>query len=268
MPPLASAIVIAGLVAALFSLTFLWVQLRKEPRLSRPIVAAVSLLICSLIAAVILSLSRGVKSRLEPPSYPSITIPEYPRYNPSTSVEIPHDAFISATTMGDTNKVLKRALDHASYTSASYYHVPDGYVLATPLERIASNGTPLQPPYRWLLSSEPAPTSFKTYLAALLISAPQGYYREISFLVTNEPLGFDKHPPTLEEATHLWSAGFTGLPHDIASTPLRDDYQCLALVYEFTKEANGSISTEQRIDAKSHLIASGLGQPLRLTTKE
>jgi hypothetical protein len=103
------------------------------------------------------------------------------------------------------------------------------------------------------------------YLRALF-TASEGYYRVIVFTVTDVPFGSGDGSMTSERATSLLARGFNPLPQDVSARPLPANYALTGLVYEFQRE-QGKDPVQllpSHLDAKTHLVASGLWAALGL----
>ena len=169
-------------------------------------------------------------------------------------------------TLGDVARRLEAALASVGYGERSYYAVPGGFALATRLEQIAPDGTPKPDPQRWSTALPEQPVfSLADYLHALF-AAPQGDYRVIVFVVTNQPFGTTSRPATHEQAEAWLSGGLDRLPRALQAQPFDADSEASALVYQFRKRGHGDppVALESgAASAASQLDRSGIAAALR-----
>jgi hypothetical protein len=195
------------------------------------------------------------------PGIPSFPWPP-PRF--SSRAEVSRNFFSDDKRLGEVADTLERALERAGHVEWSYYSVPKGFALATRLENLNSDGSPKSD--RWASTvGLGRDFSILDYLRALF-TAPAGYFRIIVFTVTSEPFTPTEVGPSREQAMEWISLGGTGLPHAIADIPFGDDYECIALIYEFEKNepANEAVTLlPGRYPGKVHLQKSKIWKGLR-----
>jgi hypothetical protein len=195
------------------------------------------------------------------PGIPSFPWPP-PRF--SSRAEVSRNFFSDDKRLGEVADTLERALERAGHVEWSYYSVPKGFALATRLENLNSDGSPKID--RWASTvGLGRDFSILDYLRALF-TAPAGYFRIIVFTVTSEPFTPTEVGPSREQAMEWISLGGTGLPHAIADIPFGDDYECIALIYEFEKNepANEAVTLlPGRYPGKVHLQKSKIWKGLR-----
>ena len=168
-------------------------------------------------------------------------------------------------TLGDAAERLDRALGQARYEPPAYYAIPGGFAMATRMEQIQEDGTPVDDALRW--STEVPPRKIKSlgdYLRALL-SAPEGFYRVIVFTFTDRPVATSSVEVSEADALAWGSDGGDRLPDSVASQPFTRQHRCLVLVYEFQKVA-GSEPTphpDGAPPASVHLQRSGISAALQ-----
>ena len=168
-------------------------------------------------------------------------------------------------TLGDAAERLDRALGQARYEPPAYYAIPGGFAMATRMEQIQEDGTPVDDALRW--STEVPPRKIKSlgdYLRALL-SAPEGFYRVIVFTFTDRPVATSSVQVSEADALAWGSDGGDRLPDSVASQPFTRQHRCLVLVYEFQKVA-GSEPTphpDGAPPASVHLQRSGISAALQ-----
>lgn len=163
----------------------------------------------------------------------------------------------AATTWGAVSDRFDAALAAAGYEDRSYYAVPDGFALATRIERIDRDGHPLAEPTRWVGSGGHRAWTLEAVLRELA-GVPVGRYRTLVFVFSATP--FRSRPaPVSEEMAERWRAdGLNRLPGGLRALPYGDDFRCDVLVYEFQQGAAGEPATfvEAGLSARRHLAAS------------
>jgi hypothetical protein len=210
--------------------------------------------------------SAPKKSAENPP--PSLSMPAFPwpPPQPSTRVVVPRAAFEECKNFGELSSSLDQALTQTGYVEKSYYAVPGGIGIVTRLERIYPDGRPFERSGRWLTENTYLQKfSLASYLRALF-TASEGYYRVIVFIVTDVPFASGDGTMTSREATSLLARGFNTLPGLVSTQSLPADYVCTSLIYEFRREQGKDPAQllPGQLDAKTHLVASGLWTALRL----
>lgn len=103
----------------------------------------------------------------------------------------------------------------------------------TQVEQINRDGTSKKGLERWSAKIEPLREfSLEAYLRALL-TAREGRYRVIVFIVTSGPFPLSDVEVTSEDARGWLSRGFNHLPESIAALPFTEESKCSVLVFEF-----------------------------------
>ena len=77
--------------------------------------------------------------------------------------------------------------------------------------------------------------SLADYLKALF-SAPEGHYRVIVFIVSDQPFATAAAAPSEAQADAWLHGGLNVLPAAIAGLPLGPGHACTALIYQFHKQ--------------------------------
>lgn len=184
-------------------------------------------------------------------------LPEFPWPPPAASatVELPA-AFLSRAggqmkTLGDLREELDDALEQCGYMDRSFYSVPGGFAIATRLEQIKPDGTPMDVPARWAAQLQPLQGKWNLadYVKALF-TARVGFYRVIVFVVTSQPFTQGPQPLTSARAAALVGQGADRLPTSMAKKAISDSYGCTALIYEFRQPEMGLAA---RLDQPSEL---------------
>jgi hypothetical protein len=166
-------------------------------------------------------------------------VPHFPWPPPraSASVVIPagfiRTSDMAAPTLGDVDQAIAAALDGGGYVERSYFAAPGGFAMVTRLERIHSDGTPMQEAERWRVDAQPlASFSLGAYLQALF-TAPSGHYRIIVFVVSSVPFAQSEAEVSRSEALAWLHEGLNRLPASIAGSAYTDRHAVTALIYEF-----------------------------------
>jgi hypothetical protein len=162
--------------------------------------------------------------------------------------------------LADVGHRVVRALEAAGYSEYSFYAAPEGFAIVARLERVQPDGTPAPDQLRFLTPDSAEPFSLATYVTRLFF-APEGYYRQIVFLVTPAVVRPSGPKPNAKDAEALLQGGADRLPAVYRSIPFSPDDQVTALIYEYHKGSeNGQVTTltPGRLDARTNLVRSGL----------
>jgi len=196
--------------------------------------------------------------------------PVFPDNPPKASATevIPNAFFLKDTdlppTLQHVSNKIHAALDEGGYFDTSFYQFRNGgFALATKLEKINEDGSPVVGAERWTAVAGPRfDMTFTEYLKNLFISEP-GYYRIIVFIVSAE--AFNQSPDEVEQETaEAWvAAGANALHKDIAKAEYTDDHRCTALVYVFEKSKTApSKFAGSWLQGRTHLEKSKLWSAL------
>lgn len=213
-----------------------------------------------------------VEGPAQQPSQPPqvAVIPGFPWPPPAASAtEVLPSALLLANrrleTLGDVDALLSASLGQNGYVEKSYFGVPEGFALATRLERIQANGRSMTAPARWAVASSGIGTNFSlgAYLRALFTADP-GYYRVIVFIVTEVPFAQAQNSVKAADAEKWLRSGLNVLPEPIARRPYGSGVVATALVYEFRRDNSGSsdVLLPSPLTARAHLVESGLWKAL------
>jgi hypothetical protein len=192
----------------------------------------------------------------------------WPPPAPSAQVVLPNSLFQAAgkpaPSLASVGAQLVKALEQARYFEYSYYRVPNGFALVARLERIGVDGTPLPEEFRFLLPGSQEPFSLAVYIKQLFF-APEGFYRQIVVVVTDQPFAATGDKLDSSAAAKLLSGGANRLSNDFDTLPFTAAHRASALIYEFRKGAKaGDVSTLNpgRLGARTHLERAGIYQGL------
>ncbi len=204
-----------------------------------------------------------------------MTLFSWPPPKPSSFSTIRRDYFVlakQATQLADVEKSLRASLDSAGYYDVSYYGIdsqPNAFVMATRLEKINDNATPVDDETRWVMQLEKESSfSLSDYFSALFYAKP-GKYRIILFIVSAETIHFTSEKVSAQKAKAWVSDGNPSLAPEIKSLEFSENHQVTALIYEFEKGAIDSDETDSnntylklpgQHQTRTHLVKSGLWQ--------
>ncbi len=197
----------------------------------------------------------------EPAEEPEV--PQFPWPPPRASASVVIPAGSAAGTLGDVEEQIRTALDGGGYVERSYFAAPGGFAMATRLERINPDGTPMQDPERWRVEAQPlASFSLRAYLQALF-AAPSGQYRIIVFVVSSEPFA-QAGEVTRSEALAWLHEGLNRLPDGIADSSYTDRHAVTALIYEFEQPGrqDAVLVLPGHLTGRTHLERAMLWQAL------
>ncbi|MFX0135520.1 MAG: DUF4384 domain-containing protein [Candidatus Hodarchaeota archaeon] len=199
----------------------------------------------------------------------SLPIFPWPPPQASSWMVIPYNMIRTSSnellTFKDVNQKFERALSSCGYSDKSYYAILDGFAIVTRLEQINQDGTPKEPPERWLLDVQPLRIfSLKEYLKALF-TAKVGYYRIIVFIFSPHSFSHTAAKVSSQEAQEWFSPGGNTLPSSIEQKVYSKKYKCTALIYEFEQygsDERPEVKSPGRLTAKTHLEQANLWQML------
>jgi hypothetical protein len=198
------------------------------------------------------------------------SIPQFPWPPPKASAEetIPAKWLRTetTTTLGDVAEKLEKALKLADYEQWSYYTVPRGFALATHLEKIEADGTPLPGADRWKIGTPTlANLSLLAFIKALA-GAPAGDYRAIIFVVTDAQWVQTAAVPVEGQIAGWAGGGANALPATLGAMRFSEAYRAQALVYQFRKRGTKQAEyvLPSRVSGETHLEKGGIWKPLSI----
>lgn len=212
----------------------------------------------------------------------SSPMPVFPWPPPAASAELvlPNSIFFSADrrppgfrlnlpippsppgTVGWVGRIILAALVSADYLEYSFYTAPHGFALVTRLERITQDGLPYPietgryAPPEW----SDKPFSLTDYIQSLFF-APEGFYRQIVFVVTDQPFVTSAQRMTVKQAEALLSGGFNSLLESAGAEPLTPAHSVTVLIYEYRKRSQPGdvdILIPSNLAAETHLRQAGI----------
>lgn len=200
----------------------------------------------------------------------STAIPQFDWPPPKASAEesIP-DKWLRTgptTKLADVADKFEKALRLAHYEQRSYYAVPRGFALATQLEQIKADGTPMPGADRWKIGTPSVSNlSLASFIKALAF-APAGYYRAIVFVVTDASWVQSTTAPSEDRIKGWAGGGAHTLPASIGALPYGENYRARALIYEFQKGESGPAKTllPSAVSGETHLDKGGIWEPLSI----
>lgn len=198
----------------------------------------------------------------------------WPPPTPSTSMVLPDDLFFkNPSSFGKAALKLETALNATGYWERRYFVLEDGgFVILTRLEQTDSAGTPKAVPDRWstgIASDSFSPIDFiRRY-----VTAPNGYYQVIAFVITDKPFGFQPPPKDSSPVNNLFSQGYNALPGSVASRETSSKTKCTVLIYAFSKQPGLGDSTaatwmSNGVSAQDRLMKDNLWPSLQKAALE
>jgi hypothetical protein len=167
------------------------------------------------------------------------------------------------TTLGDVDVAITSALGVAGYFGSSYWGVPGGFAVVTPLEQTDDRGKPLDGAARWI----DAPVSMKAFSLAeyfrALLTAPPGYFRVLMFVVSDAPFAPSGAVAKLETVERWSRGGLNVLPQSLQRQVLTDQHNVTVQVYEFVKAHDDD---EPETTVPGHLAAVDHLRAAKLTS--
>ncbi len=196
----------------------------------------------------------------------SLSAYPWPPEDPSWDVRI--DDIASPTFVGMSltavESRLSRSLRKASYSMSRLYSAPGGFVMVTRLEATDDDGAPLADGERFRLPDDGSDFQLGSYIRNLFF-APEGYYRYIAFVVSDQFDGFREAQLSESDALDRLQRGALRLPEAYEEMEFTGNYRIIALIYEFRKgAAENDLQTlvPGRISWEKHLQNSGLSSVL------
>lgn len=164
----------------------------------------------------------------------------------------------------DVESRLSRSLRSASYSMSRLYSAPGGFVMVTRLEATDGDGSPLAESERFRLPNDGSDFQLGSYIRNLFF-APEGYYRYIAFVVSDQFERMSEEQLSEADAVDRLQRGALRLPREYADMRFTERHRIDALIYEFRKGAEeNDLETlvPGRISADKHLQNSGLSSVL------
>lgn len=170
----------------------------------------------------------------------------WPPYSPSSRGDIT-GLYSRYSTYGGIDAAISKRLASFGYAERSYFAIPNGFAVLTPLEQIDGQGKPVLTD-RWVgRFTGPVQVDFASYVRQLL-SGRHGRYRTFLFLVSDTD--FAPEPDVMgSDAVKRWERGgaMTLNPEFAAQRTPQDVYVRL-FVYEFTDNNSQSGGLVQQGD--------------------
>lgn len=169
----------------------------------------------------------------------------------------------SGATLQDTADRLQRALRGTGYVESGFYCVPNGFALATRIERINNDARAWPGDDRWNAGRAPLLRLQDGFslrrIVQTLFNADPGRYRMIVFYVTDRGVTPSSTGPTADYQG-LPTGGVDELPEDFSSMPYGSNHRVKAFVYEFRRPSVAAPAQFVRpsLPTYTHLDRSGL----------
>jgi hypothetical protein len=169
--------------------------------------------------------------------------------------------------MSDLTEDLERALELKGYARRSYYPVPGGFALLTPLEQIDDKGRPIEGESRFSVEMPFLDElGWIEQAIGLFFRTPVGRYRGLVFLVTDQAWSRTALAPALPGFKAAFDGGWNALPHALGALPVGAKVAMTILIYEFTRspQAQGAVFVaNSNLGAREHLRVAGIVDQLR-----
>jgi hypothetical protein len=192
----------------------------------------------------------------------------WPPDRPSSHTVIPRKGSLardSKLSLSDVQGLLSDSLRSAGYGQQSYYSAPGGFALVTRLEGIDRNGKPLSDDLRYRLADDKAAFSLATYIKELFL-APDGMYRLLVFVISDESFVTGDSTLSEEKAITLLDQGALSLPVEVfAKIGFSNGHAITALIYEYAVDQSAKepiLILPGRIRPQTHLDKSGISAEL------
>jgi hypothetical protein len=203
--------------------------------------------------------SPAVSTAPDSPSRPELPEFPWPPPSPSTYYVLPDKLLKDRKTLGEATDAIIAALERTGYVERTFYRTtPGGVALVTRLERIESDGTPVEPE-RWSISEKgyQSAADFAKFLRGLFF-VEEGHYRLIVFILQKESFVPAAKEMAEPEARDLIKRGANILPPE-AGNQSYDGNHCTVMIYEFTSDGTAVQFVKQSsLTAKQHLDKAGV----------
>ena len=206
------------------------------------------------------------------PALPALSsLPEFPWPPPAPSEQLllPDATFrkpgAPAPSLAAVGERIVHALHSADYLEYSFYRAPNGFALVARLERTTPDGTPLPAEFRYIPPDASEPFSLTGYIRSLFF-APEGFYRLIVFVVTDQPFVASETSVDAAGANRLLRNGANRLPEQLSHEVFTPAHVVTVLIYEYRKGHGGSevaAIVPGRLAAETHLERSQIGRSLQ-----
>lgn len=170
--------------------------------------------------------------------------------------------FSYCSNLGEVDSILVAALHLLGYEQHSYFSLPKGFAILTPIEQIHKDGSSLSGAERW--QDYPAGGSFAgllDYLSSLLVPR-HGYFRLFVFTVTDRPITNNQQKITASSAKAWLQSGGQWLPDVIGREPFTKSHRTNIFIYEFSAAEDTKVlkpcCNEHVLTIAQHLARSGL----------
>lgn len=166
-------------------------------------------------------------------------------------------------TLQDTAEKLLGALAAKDYYEYGFYCVPNGFALATRIERISEDRRSWPGDARWEAGKAPLLKLEDGFslgrLVKALFKADPGRYRMIVFYVTDKSITPRPEGPGTDYAG-LPRGGRSELPEDFDGIPFGPKYRVIAYIYEFRRPSVSEPAefVKQTLPTYTHLARAGL----------
>lgn len=214
---------------------------------------------------------RDHGSILPSPSFP------FPPPCPSSQMKLNSYLFNTgqSSNLQEIKSKLERSLLSSGYGDIGYYTYPQGFAIVTRYESITEDGFRKEGVKRYKNNPEPNYKFWTSKFWKSLMTADPGYYRVFAFIVSDQVIEYDQAAPNPDEAESWAHGGGDGVNHKIiaqnqSQMGVENNYQCLALVYEFEKfqyNNHSELKRPSRLSILEHLKKSYILDKMQSSNK-
>jgi hypothetical protein len=163
-----------------------------------------------------------------------------------------------APSLGDVGDHIAAVFRETGYSDYGFYRVDGGFAIVARLEKIKADGTP-DPNGRHYDPTDSQPFGFAGFIAQL-IYGPEGFYRVIVLIVSDQPVIAEGGPPTVASAEAWFVRAADRLPPEYAALPFTSEHAVTAIIYEFEKGGSpdkSAVVPTRRLSSEQHLRGAG-----------
>ena len=195
--------------------------------------------------------------------YPILPWP-VPRW--STNTRIPRSLLYNAETLQEVQLLLTQSLIRAGYPQYSYYLLPDnlGFAIVAKQERIYQDGSPWPGDERWNVDiNYTSLQEGKTFLDQIwnygksIFLPAGGRFRFVIILVSRQPQTEAGPVASQSYMASMVESGSRRLPETFMERPFTEQYDCIALIYEYFQgeyDDSPKLVRPSRVLGREHLI--------------
>lgn len=183
----------------------------------------------------------------------------WPPLEPSSSDEV--TSHFTGPTYADVNRRISARLDSAGYGRWWYFSVPDGFAMATPLERVDQSGRPAPEDERWAAGKALFRGGLGAYFKRVM-KGDSARFRMLVFVVSPHKLQTSADPANETDVRRWTTTGRRSLSDDVSQVRFGASHVFL-FVYEFTRTRgrDAALAQDRNRMLPFRLHAASLGIP-------